>query len=371
MKPIKYNPIFWQTSVLWLIIAYFGLTATAWSTPEEITLEPQYLITNVTLPQIKLKSPVPEYTLQVYSALPAKLYFNASLDNSYRLETNPFQVKAGTPGLTQGTSALRIQTQSTVGWAFTPKTRLSVGSFMLRDEFHDRSPYKLDSTIFSLSTAVEHDWVQSDKWQLSSQVALRQLYLPKDRGRGSILPSVTGVRQLGQRGWTYANAAFDIGGTHHPFNTPDNLTQLYTWGAGYQFPVNTHHHWQQPLSGVTAFITTSYAVNHSIQRSRNQTPTSQSIVVSAEVAKPVKPRWPVLVYLRAEPIFNFGTEQLDPIGKSGINFRLFTGIRTHLNKAPLSLVNLSSNTDSDTPLTGETNTSNTTNTQEDVDTNEP
>ena len=76
----------------------------------------------------------------------------------------------------------------------------------------------------------------------------------------------------------------------------------------------------------------------------NETPQApanyHSIIVTAEVAKPIKRNVPISLFVRAEPVFNFGTPEHDNFGLSGVNFRLFGGIRASLSKPAVAMVDL-------------------------------
>jgi hypothetical protein len=61
--------------------------------------------------------------------------------------------------------------------------------------------------------------------------------------------------------------------------------------------------------------------------------------VTAEATRPVLRNVPIQLFVRAEPVFNFGQE-FESIGISGINFRLFGGLRTTLNKPPIFTTDL-------------------------------
>jgi hypothetical protein len=65
----------------------------------------------------------------------------------------------------------------------------------------------------------------------------------------------------------------------------------------------------------------------------------QSMILTTEVSKPLKKNVPVSLFVRAEPVFYFG-HQRKALGVSGVNFRLFGGVRMSMNKPAIFTMSL-------------------------------
>lgn len=290
---------------------------------------------DVTVPRIQIRPPVSQPALKLYETLPARLYFNLSSEPSYRMETNPYQAPRNARQFIDTTQAFRIQNTATLGYALARKTRISAQYFHLTDEFDDFTRFKLDSTVQSVGVTLEQDLWQNRHWSVRSSLAARQLFAPNRQASGDIIPSLTAIRGIGNHGYGYANAALDINrGNFAIGNSVDRLIHMYTLGLGYQIPFDTARTWQKPLKGTSVSLSSTYSFTKAIHPARYTSDHYQNIIVTGEVARQVSRHMPVQLFIRAEPVFNFGQE-IASIGISGFNFRLFGGLRASLNKAPV------------------------------------
>ena len=295
---------------------------------------------DVSIPRVQIRPPVAGPMLTIYEKLPGRFYFNADAETSLRLETNPYQAPRGSDPFTEATNAFRVQTNASMGYSLTNKTRVNASYFMMKDQFNDFTPYHLDSTINSFGVGLEHDIWQKNRWMLRGSVQARLLLLPKDRGAGDLIPSLTLIRGLGKNGWAYANASLDLSRPHLPIGDVDTLSQIYTFGSGYQIPYDSGKTWKKPFEGTSFSLSSTYTMGAAMNETPQAPANYHSIIVTAEVAKPIKRNVPISLFVRAEPVFNFGTPEHDNFGLSGVNFRLFGGIRASLSKPAVAMVDL-------------------------------
>lgn len=140
--------------------------------------------------------------LRLWQKLPASLYFNTSVETTFRVETNPYQFPLKrtlmhqslpngesfyslsasdqlqlTADLAQVSSfdnVHRITPNGTLGWSFGPNTQIFVNSFLIRDSL--RRNYTLDSTTGALGVGAQHNINLTDKMSLQPQVIVRELW---------------------------------------------------------------------------------------------------------------------------------------------------------------------------------------------------
>lgn len=296
---------------------------------------------DVTVPRIQIRPPVSEPLLKTYEVLPSRLYFNVSAEPSYRLETNPYQApRLGADRFRETTGAFRIQTGATLGYALTRKTRVSANYFLLSDHFDDFTPYHLDSTVQSVGASVEQDLYNGHGYSLRSSLMARELFLPDHRASGDIIPSITVIKGLGTYGYGFANGSLDL--NRHDFaigDSVDRLVPIFTVGVGYQFPYDQPALWRKALGGTAVNLSSTYSYTKVIHPDRYAADHYQNIIVTAEIARNLSRHCPVQMFVRAEPVFNFGQE-FEQVGISGFNFRLFGGFRVSLNKPPIFTTDL-------------------------------
>ena len=316
----------------------------AWMSPalaQEAAAPPEvHLDVDIGVPRMRVRPPVSETTLKIYEALPARLYFNASSEASLRLETNPYQAPRDNDPFTESTNVFRSQTDVTVGYALTPKTRVSGSYFLLRDQYNDFTPYHLDSTANSFALNVEHDFYQGKKWLIRGATTARQVVLRNAPDTGDLLPSVTAMRSLGSNGWLYGNAALDLNYDDFVFDDLERLSGIFTVGTGYQVPWQPTRKGMRPLKGIQFNLSSTYSLNGEMRQPQFGYPwNSQSIIVTSEISRKVRRTWPLSLFVRNEVVFNFGQET--PVfGLSGVNYRLFGGTRLSTGKSPVFTQNL-------------------------------
>lgn len=290
--------------------------------------------------------------LRILQKLPAKFYFNASCETSLRLETNPFQTpmkrkviqtltgnQAHLFGLFPQANRQQIYNTLTIvndcqqvfrvlpnvtgGWAFTPRTRGFCNYFMIRDQLFD-SP-QLNTVVHSLGGGVQHDFPIGRKGNLLLDLQARELWQLHQIPVFDYLPGITFTYLARPSTVLFCNALLQLRGKA-PFQAPTReIDPFYTFGFLYRKKSWTFtnsatfvQNFREPFRGNAIIPINNY-----------------SWILDVEVAKRITDKIPGLqAFVRAEPIYNFHSRRT--FGLSGMDFRLFYGLRLVLGKAPLT-----------------------------------
>lgn len=252
--------------------------------------------------------------------LPGRVFFNCNTENSLRLETNVFQ----TAHHQRTDMVYRPLPNVTLGYALTRRTRVSANYFFLRDQY-TRNDQPLSRNIQSVGGRIDQDIPITSKTTATVGLMDRLLFVSHSRWLNDLLPSVAISRPVGYRGFVYGSVIgqlrfFDV------FKGLQEGDQFYSVGGVYR-----NGPWI--LSADNTFIS-------SFRKRRIAGPTSEAFILTFEAARRVLPKIPVPLYafVRAQPIFNIGANQVT--GFAGFNFRLFGGIRIDINKPALFPVKL-------------------------------
>jgi hypothetical protein len=318
--------------------------------------------------------------LRVLQRLPAKFYFNSSVETSFRYETNVFQfphkrqlleklippsvgnngqsissrgfespifgygqfvtTAAGTsfqqlPFQTQqqlsGTMALasrddtifRALPNVTVGWAFTPRTRVFGNYFLIRDSLFGN--VRLNTVIQSVAYGIQQDIPITRKGNLQLEFQARELFQLKQQPVFDFLPAATFSYILTPRTVVFVNTLLQMRGKKY-FQAPTReLDPFYTFGMLYQ-----RGGWS--LSSTATFVQN---FREPFRRNASTPQNNYSWIMDFEIARRLMRELPGLqAFLRAEPIYNFHSGQAP--GLAGQDFRLFYGLRMALGKPPLT-----------------------------------
>lgn len=305
---------------------------------QQETLQPDI---DITVPRIRIRPPVNQLNLMMLEKLPGKLYVYTSAEPSLRLETNPYQSPRGSlyAPFRKRTDVFRISTDVTVGYALSPKTRVAANYNLLSDHYNDYTPFHLDNAIQSVSLSMEQDLLTTDKWLVRSTMQARELFIGNGTRSGDLLPSMTAMRTIGTNGYGFVNSALDINRGDFVIGETQRLNAIFTVGGGYNVPYDQKSLWMKPLEGVSVSISDTYSFNTDFRNSEGSPRNYQSMILTTELSKPLKRNAPMSMFVRAEPVFNFG-HHLKVIGLSGFNFRLFGGMRMAFNKLPIYTMNL-------------------------------
>ena len=288
--------------------------------------------------------------LRILQKLPAKSYFNATCETSFRDETNPFQFprKASlmrqlpapaiwrqlgwadqqslynTVGMVaRSDMVFRVLPNVSGGWAFTPRTRLYGNYFMIRDSL--MRVVRLNTVIHSIGMGIQHDMPIVQRGNLQADLQWRELFQLHQRPVFDFLPGLTFSYILTPRTVLFANALLQMRGKH-VFESPNReIDPFYTWGGLYQ------------LNGWTFSASTTFVQNFRQPfRAQATIPVNNySCISDYEISRRVIKQLPGLqAFVRAEPIWNFHGK--DKPGLSGIDFRVFFGLRMAMAKPALT-----------------------------------
>lgn len=257
--------------------------------------------------------------------LPGRLFFSNTMENSLRFESNIFQTnrKQKQDGI------YRLLPNTTIGWAFTKKLRASVNHFYLQDQYFDKSGL-LTRYINSVGPQVNYDVPLGQRGNITLGAFWRHLFISTRNQPGvyfnDILPSVVMSRRFGQGGVGYFSTVGQIR-FREVFSQFQEGDQFYSAGGLWRKGKWT-------LWGDTTLVTNFG--NSRLRGGRN----NQVIILTLQAARRLHSVIPVSAFVRCEPIFNMGAKG-DP-GFSGVNVRIFGGILTEFNKAPIFPIKLKS-----------------------------
>lgn len=243
--------------------------------------------------------------------LPSRMFFDANVENSLRLETNVFQ----TLKRNRADGVYRILPNVTLGYALDRKTRVSANYFYLRDNYM-LNAHALNRSIHSVGFAINRDLYTGRKGTITGGFFARELFITRAPELCDLLPSVSFNRRVGQRGLLYGSITGQIRmrkflGRFQEFDQFYSFGGLMRRGAWTLLADNTF---------VSNFGRTKMRGGH------NQ----QIFVLTMEASRPVHRRLPLVAFVRAQPIFNIGASG-NP-GFAGFDFRLFSGLRLELSK---------------------------------------
>lgn len=243
--------------------------------------------------------------------LPARMFLNATVENSLRLETNVFQTSRNY----RQDMIYRVLPNVNIGYALTRRTRVFGNYFFLRDQY-TRDAHTLSRNIHSFSINGSHDIPLNEKTTLTLNMAGRQLLLSRGQPLSDLLPGFQLVRRVGSSAIIYGGVLGQIRfrNTLGKFQEGD---QFYSVGGMYRTP-----RWL--FLWDNTFIT-----NFGNQRLR-QGPNNQNFIMTLEANYKISPKLPVLAFFRAEPIFNTGGGSAP--GFAGVNVRIYGGLKLEMNK---------------------------------------
>lgn len=288
--------------------------------------------------------------LRVLQKLPAKFYFNATNETSFRYETNVFQfpnkrslmkqlprpstimqLNAFQQGQINDTinlasandTVFRTLPNVTGGWAFNSKTRAFVNYFMIRDQLMHW--IRLNTVIHSISLGIQRDIPITRRGNLQVEIQGRELYQLHQQPVYDWLPGATFSYILTPRTVVFVNALLQLRGKR-PFQAPTReIDPFYTFGMLYQ-------------KGGWSFANTSTFVQNfrePFRRNASIPRNNYSWILDFEIGRRLIKQVPGLqAFIRAEPIYNFHSHQTP--GLAGMDFRFFYGLRFVTGKPPLT-----------------------------------
>lgn len=281
---------------------------------------------------VTVNTPYTTVTLKLLDALPNQFYLYASSEVSGRMETNPYQAPPRfKEPFVENTGAFRLQNNLTMGYALTPKDKVQISFFHLVNKYDNFTRFRLDGSSYSIAPSYQRTLFEKDGWQLTGNIQARQTITNTNATSGSLLPSVTLVKGFQKAGYAYLNTAVDLGRSNFAIGDIDIITPSATLGYGWQMPYDSPNTWLKPLGGLNFTASGTYSFS-TVATAEFPSPSNfQSYFLTAELAMPIYQNAPVSLFCRSEAIFNTGHDR-DAFGVSGVNYRLFGGLRVSANK---------------------------------------
>ena len=292
------------------------------------------------------------FQLRLWQRLPARLYFNSSVETTFRLETNPFQYPLKRTLLNNARAALgptlddggpeekqavleevdrtgkpdtvyRINPNFTAGWSVTPNTQVFATYFLIRDSvIHSSS---LNSTTKALGIGAQTNITLSSKASLQPQIVVRELYQTQQTPSLDYLPTATMQYQFTPNLVGYLNGLLQLRFKHFISGSVREIDPFYTAGLNYQ-----RGRWSFLASGTFVQNFRKQFGNAAIVPENNY-----SYVLDFEIDRQISKSLPGLqAIVRAEPVYNFHSHATP--GLAGMDFRLYYGLRLTAVKPPLN-----------------------------------
>lgn len=301
----------------------------------------------LSLPPIRNQiAPLDNFRFRLFQKLPARLFFSSSVETSIRLETNPFQsppkrnllhqflppsrIFSYTPAqreqvfnlISQASSSnlfYRIQPNVTAGLQLAPKTRFYGNYFFIKDVASKN--HQLNARVHSISFGLQQDLITAQRATLQASAQARQLYILNSSPLFDFLPSLSGTYSLRPETIIFSSCTLQLRG-HKYFQAPTReIDPFYNVGCLYR-----KGNWV--FSASTTFV----------QNFRNQfnsnAKNNYAFISDFEIARPIIKKLPnIQAFVRAEPVWNFHSNSVP--GLSGMDFRLFGGLRAAVSKPSL------------------------------------
>jgi hypothetical protein len=254
--------------------------------------------------------------------LPAKMFLNASVENSLRLETNAFQTRHNQ----RADMIYRVLPDATVGYAFTPTTRVAANYFMFHDLYADYGS-QLSRTVHSVGLRGDKDWRINPRTVVTTSLMGRELFISRQPDLFDILPSVALSRRVGDRAVMYGSVLGQIRFRDFLGGRFQEGDQFYSLGSVYRG--------QKWVGSADATWIDNFG-NGNLRFGPNS---NHLMVLTLEGGRRLSQTIPVIAFVRAQPIFNIGAANQ---GFAGFNMRLFGGIRVEVSKPALFPMQLQS-----------------------------
>jgi hypothetical protein len=247
--------------------------------------------------------------------LPAKMFINAYVENSLRLETNAFQTRHNQ----QADMVYRVLPDITMGYSFTPKTRVAANYFYFHDLYADHGA-SLSRNIHSVGLRADHDFQISPNTIITTGVMDRNLFISRYPIVNDILPSVSVSRRVSDNAFLYSSVLGQIRMRDFLGGRFQEGDQFYSMGAVYR-----DNKW---IASADATLIDNFGKGNL----RLGPDSNHIIVLTMEGGRRLSQTVPLVAFVRAQPIFNIGSSQQ---GYAGFNMRLFGGLRMEVSKPAL------------------------------------
>ena len=257
-----------------------------------------------------------QFRAKLLERLPARVTFNAVTEATQRFESNVLSNKR-TP---RRDYVFRILPNVTLGYNLFGRTSVYANYFMIKDVFAN-TPLLNQSIFHSVSGGILQNVPIGQKNNLQLNMQIRQLFQARNLRQADMLPGITFTRFVNPNRILFSNVQLQLRSRNIFQGATREIDPFYTVGVVQR-------------RGLWAFTATGTLVNN--YRNRHAIPPirSSNIICDFELSRPV-PKFPGMdMFLRAEPIWNFGSHGAP--GLSGFDFRLFSGLRLTMNKPAIN-----------------------------------
>lgn len=288
-------------------------TAIAQARPDSTIIPTDQLPTPIGQERQLFSSPI---KLMLLERLPARMYFNAVTEASQRFESNVFN-NARSP---RRDYVFRILPNVTLGYNVLKRTNVYANYFMIKDVFA-RTPALNQSTFHSIAGGIQQDVPIGRKTNLQLNMQVRQLFQAQNFYQADMLPGITVTHFFSPNRIAFFNSQLQLRSRNLFMGTPREIDPFYTVGM-----VNRRGAW--------TFTSTGTLVNNFRNHRAVPPIKNSSIICDFELSRPVPRLLGVDMFVRAEPIWNWGAGRAP--GLSGFDFRLFGGMRIAISKPAIN-----------------------------------
>lgn len=257
-----------------------------------------------------------QFRAKLLERLPARVYFNSVTESTQRFESNVFSNKR-TP---RRDYVFRILPNVTLGYNLFGRASIYANYFMIKDVFAN-TPQLNQSTFQSVSGGILQNVPIGQKNNLQLNMQIRQLFQARNLRQADMLPGITFTRFVNPTQIVFSNVQLQLRSRNIFQGATREIDPFYTVGV-----VKRKGLWAFTASGT---LVNNFRNRHAVPPIRNN-----SIICDFELSRPA-PKLPgVDLFLRAEPIWNWGAHGAP--GLSGFDFRLFSGLRLTMNKPAIN-----------------------------------
>lgn len=253
---------------------------------------------------------------RIFQKLPSRFWFSCVTEENGRWETNVYQTSS--PG--REDFVFRSLPNITAGWALSEHTNIYSNYFVIKDIYAAQG--SLDSpTTMSLSMGLRRDFPIGKKTVIQFDTQARELWESARLNQADLMPAINLTRAITPHILFFSSILLQMR-SHYLFEGPTReFDPFYNMGL-----VMSYKDW-------TFVITDTYVTNFRDPPFRNSVPPqgNVSMVADFEISHPISKRLQSLTaFIRAEPIWNWRSHYVP--GQSGIDFRLYSGLRITINK---------------------------------------
>ena len=257
----------------------------------------------------------PGFTYYLFNKLDPRLWFNLTTETSQRYETNVFFSR------TRYISdyIYRILPNITLGYETFKKVSVYCNYFVIKDVFVGHHQLTFPTTQ-SVSGGLRRSFSVNPQTNLQVDFQARELFQSSHLHQADLIPGFTLTRFLTPHAIVYTNMLLQMRGKYYMVAPTREIDPFYTIGG-----LLTKGAWMFTSVGTLVTNFRHPPFNDAIPNQSNN-----SIICDFEISHPV-PKMPYMVaFVRAEPIWNWNGRGVQ--GLSGMNFRLFSGLRLSLAK---------------------------------------